>query len=1029
MKLRKKSLSYRVILSAAGFLAAALAMVVWIGGQPLSKGSNPDRATPALAALDGGRERLLEAYANLPLTFVENQGETDSQVRYYARGPRYAFYLTRDGVVLSFTKRPGAPDAETPAVARVAATEQRAPYGVALALRFPGSNPQMVLEGGEQAPGKVNFFRGNDPTRWRTNLPQYGQVIYRELWPGVDLALRGEAGMLKYEFRVKPGAKPADIRMAYEGAAGLVLDEAGGLLIKTAVGLLRDSPPVAYHEIDGVRVPVESRYALGQGDGAEGIYGFAVGAGYNPDAELIIDPSVSYSTFLGGSADDTGAAIAVDPSGNAYVIGTTSSTDFPTTTGAFDRTLATAPDIFVSKLNATGTALLYSTYLGGTPTPTRGAGSDPFEFGRAIAVDASGNAYITGQTTSSDFPITAGAFQTTIHASEFDATETFVAKLNPTGSALLYSTFLGGSDLDDSYTIAVDASGAAYVAGYTLSTDFPTTPGAVQTLAGGGGNQDAFITKLNATGSALVYSTYLGGLDNETLSRIVVDTSGNAYVTGGSRSLNFPTTAGAFQTANHGGFDAFVAKLNATGSALVYSTFIGGQGTGDSGNGLAIDSAGNAYVAGGTNSIDFPTTPGAFQTTWNNASGTGFVAKVNPTGSALVYSTFLGGTGGEGASAVAVDGTGNAWVAGTTTSIDFPTTPDALSRSLHNPSSGTGDVFITQLNAAGSGLIYSTYFGGTDIDNGNDLALDSAGNVYLTGKTNSADFPTTPGAVDTVFKGNPSLFLGDAFITKLTTAAATSPTITSTPVTTGVVGQAYSYQAAATGSAPITWSLVTGPSGMTIGSATGLVSWTPTAAGSFPVTIQATNSAGSNQQSYTLTVSAATNTGLKSPTANAAETSSAGDNNGYETTPGNAQALDGLFAVDANSGTSTSTSCTDAGKDKHRFYNYNFSVPAGSTIKGITIRLDAKVNSTSGSPKICVQLSWNGGTSWTTAKSTATLGTALQTFTLGSATDTWGRTWSVNDFTNANFRVRVIDVASSTSGTFSLDRVAAQVNY
>jgi len=261
------------------------------------------------------------------------------------------------------------------------------------------------------------------------------------------------------------------------------------------------------------------------------------------------------------------------------------------------------------------------------------------------------------------------------------------------------------------------------------------------------------------------------------------------------------------------------------------------------------------------------------------------------------------------------------------------------------------------------------------------------------------------------------------------TVTATSPTITSTPVTTGAVGQAYAYQAVARGTTPITWSLVSGPSGMAIGSTTGLVSWSPSAAGSFPVTVRATNIAGTADQSYTITITAPANTGLKAPTANAAETSSAGDNNGYQTTPANANALDGLFAVDTDSGTNTSTSCTDTGKDKHRFYNYGFSIPTGSTIKGVTVRLDAKVDSTSGSPFICVQLSWNGGTTWTAAKSTATLGTSVQAFTLGSATDTWGRTWSVNDFSNANFRVRIIDVAGSTSRDFSLDRLAVQVDY
>jgi hypothetical protein len=287
--------------------------------------------------------------------------------------------------------------------------------------------------------------------------------------------------------------------------------------------------------------------------------------------------------------------------------------------------------------------------------------------------------------------------------------------------------------------------------------------------------------------------------------------------------------------------------------------------------------------------------------------------------------------------------------------------------------------------------------------------------------------PSAPGSFPVMIRASNSAGSADQSYTINVTA--TAPTITSTPATTGIVGQAYSYQAIATGTTPITWSLVSGPSGMTIGSTTGLASWTPSAAGSFPITVRATNIAGAADQPYTITVTAPANTGLKAPTANAAETTSAGDNNGYQTAPGNANALDGLFAVDTDSGTNTGTSCADAGKDKHRFYNYNFSIPAGSTIKGITVRLDARADSTSGSPSLCVQLSWNGGTTWTTAKQTTTLGTSVQAFTLGSATDVWGRSWTVNDFSNVNFRVRVIDVASSTSRDFSLDRLAVQVDY
>jgi hypothetical protein len=540
-------------------------------------------------------------------------------------------------------------------------------------------------------------------------------------------------------------------------------------------------------------VPVESRYVLNEDGEAEPSYGFAVGA-YHPDHELVIDPGVNYSTFLGGSSHEDGNGITVDANGNTYIVGTTQSSDFPTTTGAFDRSFAGGVvDVFVSKLNADGSALVYSTYLGGTPTPLRRGTGDPFEFGRGIAVDGDGNAYVTGQTTSSDFPTTTGAFQTSINVLPLeqrdDATDAFVTKLNPQGSSLVYSTFLGGTSFDDSRSIAIDGLGNAYVTGETGSSDLPTTSGAFQAAKGGG--RDAFVTKLNATGSALVYSTYLGGpLDNvdtvnnnEISNRIRVDADGNAYVAGGTRSADFPTTAGAFDPTHNGGafdqlFDAFVTKLNASGSGLVYSTFLGGPNI-DRADGLALDADGNAYVSGGTTSTGFPTTAGALDTT-HNGGGDGFAGKLNSTGSNLVYSTFLGGSGGEGAPAIALGAQNSAWIAGGTSSADFPTTADGFD-TIHNglnpdgTTDGTTDAYVANLNADGSALTYGTFLGGDNSENGFDVAVASASNVYVTGRTVSADFPTTPGAFDTVFSGDPAIFWGDAFVTKFGAGGTTEP--------------------------------------------------------------------------------------------------------------------------------------------------------------------------------------------------------------------------------------------------------------
>src|SRR5439155_43034 len=371
----------------------------------------------------------------------------------------------------------------------------------------------------------------------------------------------------------------------------------------------------------------ESGYVVKEGSGAQEGFGFAVGAGYRPDHELIIDPGVQYSTFLGGSSHELAAGIKVDAAGNAYVVGTTQSPDFPTTAGAFKRTGSTSNslDVFVSKLNPTGTALVYSTFVGGSN----------FDWGRAIAIDAAGNAYVTGQTKSSTFPTTGGAFDRTFNIDVcprcgIDQYDAFVFKLNATGSRLVYSTFLGGFDVDDGLGIAVDAAGNAYVTGETGSLNFPTTTAAFDRTSNG--EFDAFVTKLNATGSALVYSTYLGGAFVDFGSRIAVDAGGNAYVMGSTRSADFPTTPGAFDTTANGAFDVFVTKLNSAGTALIYSTYLGGSQS-EGGDDLAIDSTGsNVYVAGHTYSIDFPTTAGAFDTVFNGDLlifwGDGFVTKI-----------------------------------------------------------------------------------------------------------------------------------------------------------------------------------------------------------------------------------------------------------------------------------------------------------------------------------------------------------------------------------------------------------------
>jgi Big-like domain-containing protein/beta-propeller repeat-containing protein len=728
-------------------VSGGIGMLHGAAGALIAAGPARQQAASAGASTSPGIQRkVFAAYGKLPLAFVRNAGRTDSHAHYVAQtsGASFAF---------------------TPTEARFAFTNGR--KGLALELGFLGASQRAEPEGAMRLPGRVNHLLGNDPAKWRTNLPTYGEVVYRELWPGIDLAFRGNGRTLKYEFRLEPGADPADIRLAYRGAERLSLARTGALSIETGLGVLRDSRPVSYQLVAGKRVPVASRFVLARTGGA---YSFAVGD-YDSRLPLVIDPGLLYSTYLGGSGNDQALGVAVDGSGAAYVTGGTTSANLPTTAGAFDTSYNGSTDVFVTKLNATGSALLYSTYLGGSD----------FEHGRGVAVSAAGSAYVTGQTASTNFPTTAGAFDTS-HNGGFDA---FVTRLNATGSALVYSTFLGGSSFDAAVGIALDGPGSAHVQGETASTNFPTTAGAFDTSHNGG--FDAFVTRLDATGSALVYSTFLGGSNSDFGRTIALDAAGSAYVTGGTESANFPTTAGAFDTSHNGNFDVYVTKLDATGSALVYSTFLGG-GAFDLGTGIALDVAGSAYVTGRIDSANFPTTVGAFDTSYNGSTDA-FVTKLNATGSTLVYSTFLGGSDSDIGHDLALDAAGNAHASGVTGSANLPTTAGAFDTSFN----GVFDAFVTRLDAAGSALVYSTFLGGSNSDVGFGIALDAAGNVYVAGQTASTNFPTTAGAFDTSYNGGGE----DAFVTKLSAAPVAVPaTLTlSPPSATNAVGTSHTVTA------------------------------------------------------------------------------------------------------------------------------------------------------------------------------------------------------------------------------------------
>jgi hypothetical protein len=735
-------------------VVAALASVGVLSLIEVSRGSKAPvaitRADPAI------QSRLAASYGKLPLSFERNAGQTDASVRFLSRGPGYALFLTGNEAVVSLEK-PRHPQTKTPGLASLF-DRPRSPKTMsspaAFRMSLAGANRNAIVTGLDELPGKSNYFIGNDPAKWRTNVPTYAKVKYQNVYRGIDLVYYGNPQQLEYDFLVAPGADPraisldvAAIRSSSEGGRRtLRIDANGDLVIQAGEDQVRLQKPVAYQAAEGAaRHFIECHYLL-NGDNR---VSFEI-ASYDPGKTLVIDPVLVYSTYLGGSGNEGGAGIAVDSSGNAYVTGVTTSTNFPTANplqavyGGGDQ------DAFVAKLNPAGTALVYATYLGGG-APDQGTG---------IAVDSSGNAYVMGSTESPDFP-TVSPLQA-LYGGGYDA---FVAKLNPGGSALVYSTYLGGTAPDFGFGIAVDSSGNAYVTGYTYGFNFPTAS-PLQAFLGGGG-YDAFVAKLNPGGSALVYSTYLGGSAEDQGFGIAVDSSGNAYVTGVTNSTDFPTAHPLQAASGGGGRDAFVAKLNPAGSALVYSTYLGGNG-GDTGYGIAADSSGNAYITGDTESPNFP-----IAHPLQAASGGGlcfgtpcadaFVTKLNPAGSALVYSTYLGGNGFDGGFGIGVDSSGNAYVTGSTESPDFPNVSPIQAFS----GDGSFDAFVAKLNPAGAALVYSTYLGGSGSNDGEGIAVDSSGNAYVTGSTDSTNFPTANPLQ--AFSGGQA----DAFVAKI--GAGVSP--------------------------------------------------------------------------------------------------------------------------------------------------------------------------------------------------------------------------------------------------------------
>ena len=734
------------------------------------------------------------AMARLPIYFVENQGQDDPRVAYSVRGREANVYFTADGVTFSLRdpataptesranrERAVRPVSRTAPSADPAADAPRPRWTVK--LEFIGANPASRPRGRDATEAVVSYFTG-PRSQWKSGVRTYGAVIYEDLWPGIDMVYDGAAGRLKYTFLVKPGADPSRIRLAYRGAGGVSVTDAGELKIATPAGMLSEAVPYSYQDVDGRRVEIATSYAVAASRAsAPAQVGFKLGS-YDPSRLLVVDPATFvYVGYLGGSDYDTAYAIAVDDAGNAYVTGTTYSTvpSFPAQVGP-DLTMSGSSDAFVAKIRADGTGLVYAGFIGGTSS----------EAGLGIAVDAAGNAYVAGSTHSSEttFPVTVGPGL--VAGGLFDG---FVAKLSADGTTLIYSGFVAGARDDTVTAIAVDASGHAYIAGRTTSdpTSFPVTVGPSLTRAGSG---DAFVAKVKPDGSGFVYAGYIGGAESDSASGIAIDDAGHAYVVGGTDSdqTTFPTligprlTFGGRDAFNDTPDDAFIAKVRPDGTGLVYAGYIGGAGQ-DQALDVKVDVQGHAYVAGSTSSSEatFPVTVGP-GLVYGGGPADGFVAKIRADGTGFVYAGYIGGADADVASGIAVDAAGNAYVAGWTTSDEstFPVLGGPLL-----VAQGSADGFVAKVRADGGGLAYAGYIGGAEYDIARGIALDADGNAYVVGQARSpaSSFPVLVGPV-LVHGGS-----DDGFVAKISGGGNGADLVTVTlsdPPATALVGSSFS---------------------------------------------------------------------------------------------------------------------------------------------------------------------------------------------------------------------------------------------
>ncbi len=644
----------------------------------------------------------VSSYGKLPLSFEPNRGQAASDTRYVARGSGYLLSLEPTGSRILL---------------------RRGTKAAQISSRLVGAAAHPLLEALDPLPGHSSYFRGSDPSKWVTNIPNYGKIRAAGVYPGIDLIYCGNQSRLEYDFVLSPGADPGKIRMRFDGISSLRNDADGNLVLVTPAGEIVQQKPFIYQTIDGERRPVPGRFVLH----GHSTVAFELAA-YDRTQSLVIDPVLVYNSFLGGADHDEGHAVAADVSGDLYLTGVTYST------------LEGDADVYIRKISPDGSAFLFNADIGGSDD----------DIGNGIAVDPTGSVYVGGYSASVDFPLQS-AFQDG-NAGDNNA---ILLRLDPTGTMLIFSTYIGGSGDDYGNAIAIDTQGAVYLTGGTDSPDFPTSTGAYQTQLKG--NSDCFIVKFDSQGNG-IFSTFIGGGSDNQAFGIGVDAQGNSYITGETDSDSYPQVNPVFQHSRHGGLDAFVTELSADGSHLVYSTFAGGSGT-DSGASIAVDPAGNAFVVGTTSSSDFPTTNGVYQHGYAGGASDIFVLEYTVNGQNLQFSTLLGSHGTDDGNAIALDSSDNIYVTGDSNSDQFPITSGAVQPNRK----GGFDIIFSILNPTGSQLTYSTFLGGSADDSGYGIATDPYGNAYLTGITSSFDFPVTSGVAQPQPGGGDT----DAFFAKI----------------------------------------------------------------------------------------------------------------------------------------------------------------------------------------------------------------------------------------------------------------------